>query len=50
MHIQELNYEKKVYELGDVGEKALNSNLPLKLGFTKKILLASFSNHLLKNV
>jgi hypothetical protein len=42
--------KRKVYELGDVGEKALNSNLPLKLGFTKKILHASFSNDLLKNI
>ncbi len=51
MHVQELNYEKNVYELKDhVGEKALNLNLLPKLVFTKKTPCASFPNYLLKNV
>jgi hypothetical protein len=44
------NYEKGIYELkNEVGEETLNSNLPPKPRFVKKILLASFSSHLLKN-
>jgi hypothetical protein len=51
LHVQELNYEESIYELGDhVGEKALNSNLSLKLRFRKKTPLTSFPIHLLKNV
>jgi hypothetical protein len=50
MHVQELDYEKDIYELGDnVGEKALNLNLLLKLGLAKKTPLTSFSNCLLEN-
>jgi len=50
LHVQELNYEKNVYELGDcVGEEALNLNLPPKLGFKKKTHLSCFPNHLLEN-
>ncbi len=44
------NYEKKIYELkNEVGEETLNSNLPPKPRFVKRILLASFSSRLLKN-
>jgi hypothetical protein len=51
LHIQELNYKKDIYELENhVGEKTLNSNLPLKLGPAKQIPLASFLNCLLKSV
>jgi hypothetical protein len=51
MHIQELNYEKCIYELEyHVGEEALKSNLPPKFGPTKRIPLVGFLNCLLKNV
>jgi len=51
LHIQELNYKKGVYELGDhVGEEALTLNLPLKLGSIRRIPFACFSNCLLQNV
>jgi hypothetical protein len=51
LHVQELNYEKGVYELEDhVGEKALGSNLLPKLGFAKRYFLTSFFNHMLKNI
>ncbi len=50
LHVQELNYGEGICELVDhVGEKALNSNLLPKLGLAKRTL-ASFPNHLLKNV
>jgi hypothetical protein len=50
LHVQKLNYEKKNYELEDhVGEKALSSNLPLKLGPVKKKFPIHFINRLLKN-
>jgi hypothetical protein len=50
LYVQELDYKKGIYELGDhVGEEALNLNLPLKFGFTKKTPPASFPIHLLKN-
>jgi hypothetical protein len=43
LHIQGLNYGKGIYELEDhVGQKALNSNLLLKLGLVKKFLLNVF--------
>jgi hypothetical protein len=49
LHSYELNYEKDIYELEDhVWEEALSLNLPLKLGLVRKIILASFPNHLLK--
>jgi hypothetical protein len=39
------NYGEGIYELEDLdGEKALGSNLPPKLGLTKRTLLASFPN------
>jgi hypothetical protein len=51
VHVQGLNYGEGVYELEDhVGQEALNSKLLLKLGPIKKILLASFPNHMLKIV
>jgi hypothetical protein len=51
LYIQELNYEKNIYELEyHVGEKALNSNLSPKFGPTKRIPLKSFLNYLLKSV
>jgi hypothetical protein len=51
LHIQELNYEKCIYDLEyHVGEEALKSNLPPKFGRTKKIPLVGFLNCLLKNV
>jgi len=51
LHVQKLNCEKNVYKLRDhVGEKALNSNLPLELKLAKKTPIVSFPNHLLKNV
>jgi hypothetical protein len=38
LHVQTLNYGEGVYELEDrVGEEALNSNLPPKLGPIKKL-------------
>jgi len=50
LHIQKLNYEEDIYELGDhVGEKALNLNLSPKFKFVKKTFLTSFPSHLLKN-
>jgi hypothetical protein len=43
LHVQGLNYGEGVYELEDcVGEKALSSNLPLKLHPLKKFLLEIF--------
>jgi hypothetical protein len=51
LHIYELICEKCIYELEDhVGEEALSLNLSPKLELIRKILLASFPNHLLKNV
>jgi hypothetical protein len=51
MHVQKLDYEEGVYELGDhVGEKALNSNLLPRLGLAKISLHTSFPNCLLKNI
>jgi hypothetical protein len=51
MHVQKLDYEKRVYELKDhVKQKALNSNLSVKLRLAKKTLPASLSNILLKNM
>jgi len=50
LHVQELNCETFFNELEvHVGEEA-SLNLMPNLGFIRKILLASFSNHLLKNV
>jgi hypothetical protein len=50
LHIQKLDYEKGVYELGaHVGEEALNPNLLPKLGLAKKLVLESFPNHMLEN-
>ncbi len=50
LHVQGQNYGEGIYELEDhVGEKALNSNLTLKLGLVKKNHLASFPNRLLEN-
>ncbi len=40
---------RRPYELEDhVGEEALSSNLPLKLGLVKRITLTFFFSHLLK--
>ncbi len=51
LHVQKLNCEKCTYELKDhVGEEALSSNLPPKLGFAKITFLASFFSRLLENV
>jgi hypothetical protein len=50
LHIQGLNCEDSVYELKDVRQEALSSNLLLKVGSIKKIPLVSFPNHFLKNV
>jgi hypothetical protein len=50
LHIEKLNYEKGIYEMGDhVGEKALNLNLPPKLRLAKKNPPTIFPNRLLKN-
>ncbi len=50
LHVQELDYEKGVYELKDyVGEQALNLNLLPKLGLANKTLPTSFPNRLLEN-
>jgi hypothetical protein len=50
LHVQELNCEEVFNELEvHVGEEA-SLNLMPNLGFRRKILLASFLNHLLKNV
>ncbi len=46
-----IKLQKNIFELGDhVREKALNLNLPPKLGLVKNTPLASFPNHLLENV
>jgi len=51
LHVQGLNCGEGIYELEDhVGHEALNTNLLPKRGFVKKILLANFSNYLLKFV
>jgi len=43
MHVQKLNCKECTYELKDhVGEEALSSNLPPKLGLTKITFFASF--------
>ncbi len=50
LHVQELNCEKVFNELEvHVGEEA-SLNLMPNLGFIRKILLTSFSNHLLENI
>ncbi len=50
LHVQELNCETFFNELEvHVGEEA-SLNLMPNLGFRRKILLASFLNHLLENV
>ncbi len=50
LHVRKLNCKVCVHELkSHVGEKALNLNLPSKIGPTKKTLLASIPSHLLKN-
>ncbi len=50
LHVPRLNYGEGVYELEDhVGEEALSSNLPPKLGFMKIIFPIGFLNHLLEN-
>ncbi len=50
LHIQKLKCKKGTYELkGHVGEEALHSNLPPKLGPAKRIPPISFSNYLLES-
>jgi hypothetical protein len=50
LHIQKLDYEEGIYELGDhVGEEALNLNLPPKLQLAKKTPPISFLDLLLEN-
>jgi hypothetical protein len=50
LHVLGLNFGKCVYELEDrVGEEALSSNLPPKLGPIKIIFLVGFLSHLLEN-
>jgi hypothetical protein len=49
LHVQKLNCEENVYKLRDhVGEKALNSNLPLELKLVKKNSYCKFSQSLAK--
>jgi hypothetical protein len=51
LHVQGLHYREGIFDLEDhVGQKALSSDLLLKLGLIKKIPLASFPNHLLENI
>jgi hypothetical protein len=50
LHVQELNYERSIYELEDhVGENALSSDWPPKHGPTTKKIPTSFYSCLLKS-
>jgi hypothetical protein len=50
LHVQELNSKKNIYELKNhAREKALNSNLPPKLGLAKRTPFTSFFSHLLES-
>ncbi len=49
-HLKTKLWRRHLWAKGSCWEEALSSNLALKLGPIKKIPLASFSSHLLKNV